>query len=241
MALQDASAVAPAFSPFHMEPAELDGLLDAHGAPAEIRTAMRCGCWAASSGQPDPGCDRCYPFGYVWDAPVTCRVYGPSRRGLRRYELAGTLDVGDAWFSLPTGMRPPHYSRIVLTASEITVDDTLTRGREDVIRFSRPVAVTRAHWSQRTSAPGVTPVTRTNVPLVLGTDLSVSGRRVTWIAETPPPGTRYVLQLRALAEYIVWEPQDRNEAGVALNYKFLCKRLDFLRHPAEGVEGMDTY
>jgi hypothetical protein len=227
-------AAAPqTFRPFHHEPAALDALLTAHGAPAALRLAMRCACWNPKTGQPDAGCKVCFPYGYVWDAAQALKVFGPSRRGMRKYEIEGTLEVGDAWFTFPVGIRPSHYSRLVLTASEVTVDDLLTKGTEDRIRWSRVVAAEAAHYTRRVPTTGH-PYEIELVPLVLDgamPDLAVVGNQITWLNLSIPDGTRYTLRLRVLAEYVIWDVQDRNEAGVVLPYRFLAKRLDFLLHP----------
>ena len=220
-----------AIDSFHFESGEFDELLTEHGTPALMRYAMRCGCWTVETGQADPACMTCRPYGYVWDAAIAMNVFGPNRRPTRRPDAVGTFDVGDAFFSLPTGQTPPHYSRFTLpTLSEIIVDDILTKGREDTIRFGTVSSVIQAHYSVRTPPTGY-PYTRANTPLVLGTDISVAGRDVTWLNGAIADGTRYTIQFKAHQEWVVWEPQDRNEGGKPMPFRYLCKRLDFLAHP----------
>jgi len=234
----------PTLAPFHFVPSDFDGMLSLHGTEAELRLAARCPCWNAQTGQPDPACMVCYPFGYVWDAPSTLKVFGPSRRGMRKYEMEGSLDVGDAWFTFPVGVKPPHYSRIVLTGSELVVDDYLTKGTEDRVRYSKVIQALSARYSTRDPSSGA-PYTRENVTLGVGIDIALDTnmRDVLWGEPDPPvpDGTRYVLRLSVRPEYIVWEPQDRNEGGEDMPYRYLCKRLDYFLHPRGTAQEEQSY
>jgi hypothetical protein len=237
MAITNPHRAYPSSDPIlHCESTLFDEVIAAHGSPAELRLARPCPCWLASTGQPDPACTACFPFGYLWTAPVTLTVWGPNRKPMRRYEAQGTYELGDAFFTFPTGIRPTHYSRLVLPLSTLAVTDILTKGHEDTIRYAHVLSVEGAEWSRRTPATGA-PYQRETVPLTIegrdvGTpDLRITGRTVTWLNSAIPDGTRYVVRCTTYAEYVVWEVQDRNEGGTVQPYRALCKRLDFLLHP----------
>jgi hypothetical protein len=219
-----------AFDDFHFSAPAFDGLIAAHGSPAELRLATRCACWRVDAGQPDPACMACYPFGYLWDPPMTVTVFGPGRRGLKRYEEEGAIEVGDSWFTFPSGLTPTHYSRLVLPSSRRIVDDLLTKGVEDTTRWSYVLGVQAAHYTRRVPPTGQ-PYTVEVVPLVPGTDFTMAGRTVQWSNPSVPDGTRYTLRLETHDEWVLFNEQDRNEAGVVMPYRWQCKKLDFLVHP----------
>ncbi len=222
------------FGELHFDPAEFDGMLAQNGSPADLRFAMRCACWDDQTGEPDPACMQCFPFGWVWEAPQTVNVFGPNRKPTRRVDAAGTYDIGDAFFTLPSGLEPPRMSRLTMTLSTLTVWDALLKNKEDVIRFPTVLGIDRAWHSTRTPPSGGQ-YGRSNLDLTFSgatPDITVTGRQVTWNpANTLPDGTPYVVRFKTYAEYLVWEQQERNEGGRVLPSRFLCKRLDYYLHP----------
>lgn len=229
------TTAALAFDDYHLESDEHDEAIDAHGITVELRAATRCACWSADTGQRDPACVACFPFGFLFEAPESLTVFGPSRRGLRRYEAEGSIDIGDAWFTLPTGKTPPHFSRLTLPQTRLRVDDILTKGTLDTIRFDTVLAVESAHYNVAVPRAG-DPDRYDNVPtpLVLtgpSPDLTIAGRQVTWLNPAIPDGTRYVVRFTTTTSYVLWDVHDRNEQGEILPSKYLAKRVDFLLHP----------
>jgi len=224
------------FDDFHLQPESFDALTRAHGTQAKFRLAMRCACWGAETGRPDPACTLCFPYGFLWDPEQDVIVFGPNRKPTRRPDAAGTFEVGDAFFTFPTGVKPTYFSRLVLPTSEILVDETLTKGSEDTIRFSHVLGVEKAHATRRNPSTGH-PYVNEIVPLALGTDFTLNDRTIVWPGGSAlATGTRYVLRLRTLEEYVVWEIQTRNENGRDLPWRCLCKRVDFLTHPKAPAE-----
>jgi hypothetical protein len=219
------------FSRFDLRPADLDALLDRAGTPCELRMAMPCGCGTDRMGDADPGCALCFPYGVVWDPPVTVKVFGPNRKPTFRVDTAGSYETGDAYFTFPTGVVPTFLSRLTLPLGVLTLTDQLIKGSQDVIRYPTVLVVDRAHWVQRVPPVG-SPYENVLVPLVLGTDVTVVGRKLVWPAGSPvPDGTTVAVRFSAMVEYGCWEPQDRNEGGNQLPYRVLCKRLDYYLHP----------
>lgn len=223
-----------AMAEFHFESAQFDAMLETHGTVALLRFATPCACWSDATGQPDPACRLCWPLGFLYDAPVELRVFGPNRRPTRRVDAAGEYEPSDAFFTFPTGVTPPYGSRFVLPTSQPLVHDRLLKGREDVFRYAHVSDVLAAHYIRRVSrvgAPGTYDNERVN--LVRGVDYAVdlATREVTWLTSAIPDGTRVVFRLRIAAEWVVWELQDRNEGGLEQPWRALCKRLDFLIHP----------
>ncbi len=230
MAVFEEEAAAATLDEYHFKAQEFDDLLRVNGSPVRLRMAMRCPCIDPKTGKADPACTNCFPYGVLWDDAVDARCFGPDRRSLRRPDAAGLYHEGDAFFTFPTGIVPTPFSRFLLPLSEITVDDVLVKGKEDTIRFAEVKAVEKALYSRRvppTGAPYVVDV----VPLELGADIEVNGRDVSWLTSDVPNGTTYVVRMRACVEYLVLEPQDRNENGLPLPYRYHCRRLDYLLHP----------
>jgi hypothetical protein len=220
------------FSDFHFAGAEFDGLLEQHGVrDAKLLIAMRCGCW--KDGLPDVGCKTCWPWGYVWIAPIDVALHGPSRKPLRRLEDIGMIEPGSAYFTFPTGVVPSFMSRIVLPQSILLADDALEKNVHDISRFTHVVGIEKAHYSVRVPPTG-DPYEVENVPLTFDgptPDITLSGNRIAWNNNAIPDGTPYIVLLRTFAEYLVWDVQDRSEDGKPMPYRALCKRLDFLKHP----------
>jgi hypothetical protein len=231
MASTDESGVA--LSEFHIDAGAMDALLAINGSPAELRIATPCACWDARTGQPDPGCMRCYPLGFIYDAPVTESVHGPNRRPRRRYNPEGELDEGEVTFTFRRGVVPTFGTRIAMLNATVVVTDTLTKGVEDTIRWSHVLAVEAGHYTRRVPPTGPDYDVET-VPLVLAgptPDLVVVGRDITWVNVSIPDGTRYSLRFRTRPEYVAWEVRDRTEGGQVMPYLATAKRLDFLLHP----------
>jgi hypothetical protein len=240
MAVADPSFYSVPFGEFHLRPKDFDALLRRSGSPCELRYAMPCACGSTRLGEPDPACMVCFPYGQVWDAPRTVYVFGPARKPTFRVDTPGSYETGDAYFTFPTGIVPPFFSRITLPLSVLTLTDQLVKGSEDVIRYPMPLVVDKAHWSRRVPPSGHPYVTEL-MPLVLGTDVVVDGRRFVWPPDSPvPDGTIVTVRFTARVEYAVWEAHDRNEGGNQLPYRAICKRLDYYLHP-RGPEPQASY
>ena len=241
MAVTNPAAMGIPFGEFHLRPPDFDDLLRRSGSPAELRFAMPCACGTSRMGEPDPACLVCFPYGVVWDAPQTLKCFGPNRKPTFRVDTAGSYEIGDAYFTFPTGIVPPFLSRITLPLSVLTLTDQLVKGTEDGIRYPTVLAVEKAHYTRRNPPTGHPYVTEI-VPLTLGTDVTVDGRRLVWPPASPvPDGTLVSVRFAARVEYGVWEPHDRNEGGNQLPYRFLCKRLDYYLHPRGPAEPQASY
>lgn len=221
-----------------LDPQRFDDLLTRLGVDVTYRPATRCACYEAKTGAPDPACTLCFPYGVVWGAPQSLRVFGPNRKPTRRPDMQGVYEASDVFFSFPTGFTPTYGARLTLP-TKLTVDDTLTRGKEDRVRY--PTAETLlAAWYVQRNPPTGSPYVNERVELVVDTDVTFDAAtgRVTIVNPTvPPAGTRFMVQVRARTEYFVWETQDRASGGVDMPYRALCKRLDYFLHP-RGAEAV---
>lgn len=225
------------FDAFHFDSDEFDEeLLNEHGSPAEFRMATRCACWLKETGQPDPACRLCWPLGFVYDAPEVIQAFGPNRRPTRRFDAAGSYDASDAFFTLPTRIIPSFGSRITLPLSEIIVDDILTKGSEDITRYYRVLELQQAHYVVRVPPTGHPYQNERRALVFQGVNphITLIDRTIVWNPATTasiPDGTRYVVRLKVLVEYLCWEFQERNENGLPLPGRCLGKRVDYLHHP----------
>lgn len=212
-----------------------DDLIDRLGMDVDYREATRCACYRFQSGVPDPACTLCFGIGILWDEPITIRCFGPNRKPTRRPDLVGQYEVGDVFFTFKTGFIPNEGGRITLPNSPILTDDILTRGKEDRVIYPHPRNLESAFYVVRNPPTG-SPYVNVKIDLKPGVDifLDESNGRVTYAdPDTPPPGTRVLVQFAALTEYIVSEPQDRISGNQLMPYRVLCKRYTSWLHPRQ--------
>lgn len=223
------------FDDYHLVPEEYDALKRANGTRALVSFATLCPCWNLDTGSRDPACKLCFPLGRLYDAPVEAWVHGPNRRIMRQVTAEGSFDSAEVFFTLPSTMRAPDGTRILLPDALETVSDILCKGREDVIRFAQVVALEQAVRVVRNPPTGH-PYENELVPLEDGVDFTLDGRTVVWPGGSPvPDGARYTLRLTVRPEYVVWgEPRTRVENGRQLPSQYQTKRYEFLLHPKSG-------
>ena len=226
------SSEAVEFDDFHFDANAFNALLRANGTRALLRFATICGCHKADTGTRDASCTLCYPTGWILDAEEEVWVHGPSRKPARQFTEQGVVDTGEVFFTLPSTKQAPVGSHIILPDAVERVSDLLTKGSEDMIRFAHIERVERAHRIVRTPPTG-SPYTNELVTLEEGVDFTIEdGRRIVWPSNSPVPnGARYAVRLLVQSEYVVWEVQSRVENGVAMPYRYACKRYDSLLHP----------
>lgn len=221
------------FAPYHFNATSFDKQVEDHGSLALLRIATPCPCWDSKTGRADPACKVCFPFEYLWDPPKSVKVIGPNRAQVRHLQPTGTYNDNEATFDFKTDCIPPHKSRFSIPSSVITVSDVLTKGKEDIIRYSSCLDVESVRYATRVPPTGH-PYVVTPISLAfsgVSPDLTFDGRHVTWHNNAIPDGTRYTVRFRAFAEWVVWTPQDRSENDAMMPYRFKCKQLDFLLHP----------
>lgn len=224
---------------FHFHAPEFDALIASHGISAKLRMASPCACWGKNTGAADPACKVCFPFGYIYDTAVDIQVSAPHRKDVKHYEQVGSFSTGTVFFTFKSGIVPSQGSRIIIQKSTVSVADILTKGEHDITRFSTPVKLLAAHYSNKVADVGGRTYTRVTVPLSFSgasPDFTFAGRRVTWINNAIPNGTRYTLLFLARTEYIVIEMQDRSENDVDMPYRGLCQRVEYYKHPTSEAD-----
>jgi len=216
-----------------LDPARFDALIDRLGMRIEYRPATRCACYRFQSGVPDPGCTICFALGLVWGQPESINVFGPNRKPTRRPDLTGLYEVGDVFFTFKSGFIPTEGARITLPNTKLVVDDILTRGKEDRLIYPTGHNLTAA-WYVVRNPPTGDPYVNVKVDLVPDVDIVLDPvtHRVTYAAaDRPPPGTRVLVQIDTLTEYVVSEVQDRIAGDTLQPYRALCKRYQSWLHP----------
>jgi hypothetical protein len=216
-----------------LDPAKFDALIGNYGMQVAYRSATRCACYRFPSGQPDPGCTICFALGLVWGDPESIMVYGPNRKPTRRVDLPGQYEIGDVFFTFQSGFLPNEGARITLPNSPLIVDDILTCGKEDRIIYSTAFNLSAA-WYVVRDPPTGDPYVNVRVDLTPDVDvfLDPDTKRVTYAdPSNPPVGTRVLIQVNTLTEYIVSEVQDRYSGSALMPYRALCKRYDYYLHP----------
>src|SRR5215471_4032249 len=215
------------------DPLKFDALIANLGIDVQYRPAMRCACYREASVLPDPACTLCFPYGVVWSDPVSIVAFGPNRRPTRRPDLTGVYEASDVFFTFQTGFTPTYGSRLTLPDTTLIVDDTLTRGKSDVVRYPTCQKLLAAWYTQRNPPTG-DPYVNEKVNLTPDVDVALdpaTGAITFTNPNVPAAGTRYVVQVQARSQYFVWEVQDRAAGGTVMPYRALCKRLDYFLHP----------
>lgn len=216
-----------------LDPGRFDDLIDRLGMQVLYRPATRCACYRFESGVPDPACTICFALGLVWTEPETIMVFGPNRKPTRRPDMIGEYEVGDVFFTFKSGFIPTDGARLTLPNSPLVIDDILTRGKEDRVMYPTAHNLTLAWYVERDPPTGF-PYVNVRRDLVPGTDVFLDPvtKRVTYASpDRPPDGTRVLVQIDTLTEYIVAEPQDRISGNVLMPYRVLCKRYQSWLHP----------
>jgi hypothetical protein len=212
---------------------KFDALIARHGMAVKYRHGQRCACYRYQSGVPDPGCTLCFAIGIVWDAPLDILVFGPNRKPTRRIDMIGQYEVGDVFFTFQTGFEPADGARITVPNTALLTDDILTRGKEDRVIYPTAHNLSSAWYVVRTPPTG-DPYENVRVNLTPGVDIFMdeNTKRVTYAdPNIPPVGTRVLVQVETLTEYIVSEVQDRYGSGTLQPYRALCKRYTSWLHP----------
>lgn len=235
MAITNSAAAAPSLSNAQLSVAAFDNLIRSHGMPAQLRQARKCPCWRLDSGQADPACTLCRPYGVLWDDPIDTIVLSTNRRPRRQQADDGTFEAGDTPFTFLSGVVPTVMARLTLSSAELLVDDLLTKGKEDTIRYSTVLGVERADYTVRNPPTGE-PYENQLVSLRIegitaSPDIRVTGREVTWLNGAIADGTRYVIRFRTHPEFALWEVRERHEGTTKLPYVATAKRIEYLIHP----------
>lgn len=226
----------------HLNPQDFNAEIAAHGLNVTLKRGIQCPCLKKESGQPDPGCTACEGWGYVWDAGVPVQTFGPNRQINRLFEEPGSIDLGDAYFTFPSETFVSHMDRMVLGDEIIIYSELFTKGEVNTLtgatreksRFTKILTpVERAIWSKRAPSTGH-PYTTGLIELTENVDFGIiNGNQVSWLGGGDPPdeGARYSIRFKTWAEYFIWAPRGRAEGSTRQPYRYLCKRLDFIRGP----------
>lgn len=231
----------------HIDPQELEDVIETHGTGCEYRPAVRCPCLRVESGTPRVNCRHCKGLGWVYPkdrrGPTVALVR--EREPRTQDEVAGEATTGNVTVTFPLGVVPARGDMLLPDGEEHAVQQTLRRPAVQVsaaelrsrrtVPDQRPVALKAA--AERLLYPDVKRIeavtwidaddelreAREGVHYVLRGDL------VEWVGDVGPArGAAYSVRYIAPAAYILdlGAPVFRSESGQVAPYRAMARRLD---------------
>ena len=238
------------FPAFHINPTELDELIEMHGIGATIRRAVVCPCKRPESGRARIGCPHCRGLGYAYPDDLTFDIIAfVLSRGPRREIIhAGEIVTGQAWCSFPSGYIPAAGDQILPVGEFHVVQEVIHRAFQPVdggavynrapmpeerpprpraptadrLLYDTIEAVERVAWIESEGS-------RSHLIVGGASDFIIEGNEIRWRAgRGPRPGAGVSVRYKAPAAYMLHagEPIFRAEGGQALPYRAQAIRLD---------------
>lgn len=237
------------FPGFHINPMEINDLIETHGIGAELRVALvnpnqRIETHVARTNGYGKGLPWVYPAKMRQSVVVVIQNRGPKKELV----MAGEITTGQAWALFPSGIHPAdgdlllpdgeeHVVQETLTRLENQIDDSKLRGRafSDKVRpppkskprpekllYPDPCCIDVVAWTNETDDG---PCYGTD-----GLDYKLGGDgEIVWRAgRGPAAGKQYTVKYRAPAAYICSPaaPIFRSEGGRGMPYRCQINRLD---------------
>jgi len=236
------------FPLIHVDPAELDDLIEQHGQSAELRRGIKCPCLRLETGLPAIGCPSCFGRGYLHPQkhrePIVVLLQNRSNK--REDQAAGQLIHGDAQATFPRPIIAAPGDMILPDNETHIVQEVIYRAHQQLsgsdIRFRDSIGDYRvpeqSPTPDRLKYPRVSEVeavfyeqagTRAILEAVEGVEYTRTGQRIEWREGCgPSPARGYTVRYRAPAAYVVeYDPgMFRAEAGTAYPYRCSVSRLD---------------
>ncbi len=239
------------FSEFHINPQELNDLVEMHGVGAELRQSVLCPCQRVETGMARGVCPHCK--GLTWTYPEAQRepvmVLLSGRKPTIKNEASGWVREGSQSATWPLGYHPKRGDIVLPDCEEHIVDQIIHRASHQV--SSKTLRDRETSFGMQ-SIPAKSQVDRILyddariesvywispysggpkeklVEAKEGRDFRMSGDRIIWLGDTGPrPGDGYSVRYSAPAAYVVLltEPVFRSEGGVPFPYRSDVERLD---------------
>lgn len=238
--------------PYHLEVAELDGVIVQTGQPCELRRGLRCPCQPESALGARPSCESCGGLGFLYPAEhrePEIRILISGRNESATPEVAGFWQKGRVQLTFPSRIIPsygdlilpqntPHVVQERIQHRRRAIDPrTLAAAQED--RLFTPPPQTLA--DDRLLYPDVEAVEAIAWTLAdqtvrmgtLGVDFDLVGNRIRWRPNRgPEAGAMVSIRYRAPAAYLVQgDVAPRTENGARLPYRCSGIALDRLGTP----------
>lgn len=218
----------------HLNPADFDGEIRAHGAAATWRRARLCPCIEETTGHRSLDCLLCED-GVLWDAGEPVRILSMNRVRDDVYDVTGQRLAGMVSLTFSTGISPGHLDRIELLSAVMPVNN------ERHVR-----GATRKPGGPSTERLRIYPalsiefceaiVAGVLTPYAFWTDFVVEadGTIVWQPGRGPADGVAYTMRYTVRPTFLCWSPQSRDEGGQRMPYKCRAQRYDFFGRKAVG-------
>lgn len=238
--------------PYHLEVAELDGVIDQAGHPCELRRAVTCPCQRGDTVLPGTGCEDCRGLGWVYpetlrEGPIRILVSG--RNESAQPEPAGSHSEGRVSLTFPSRITPG-FGDLVLPENTVhLVHETRVHAARAVNPYTLPSSLESTLFQPPEVRPAEDRLLYPDIEaieallwkndqgdLVLGReglDYELQQDRIRWRpGRGPRAGTSYSVRYRAPAAYIVQgEVAPRTEGGSRLPYRCSGLKLERLGRP----------
>jgi hypothetical protein len=240
------------FPAMHIDPTELNDVIETRGIGAELRRGVLCPCIRIDTNSPRSGCEACKGIGYVYPSNLreSIIVLLLSRDSKQRDLAAGRMYQGGATALFPTGLLPARGDLLLPDGEEHVVQQVLYRQIQQldpgVLKGRRgtpeELAPADGPLLERLLYPDageievvfyVTQPANPTKPLVEcfeGTDYVREDDRLVWRpGRGPAPARGYTVRYRAAACYILGDaaPAFRSEGGGGVYpYRVHVERLD---------------
>jgi hypothetical protein len=237
------------FPGFHIDPMEINDLIEAHGIGAELRVALtnpnqRIETHVARTNGYGRGLPFVYPL--AMRKPIVCVIQ--NRGPKRELVMAGDVTTGQAWALFPIGIHPAdgdlilpdgeeHIVQETITRLENQIDDTKLRGRLYSDRVKPPPKSKprpeRLLYPDPCCIDALVWTNATDTGLCYGREgfdytINANGE-ILWVeGHGPAAGLQYTVKYRAPAAYVCSPaaPIFRSEGGRAMPYRCQVQRLD---------------
>jgi hypothetical protein len=236
------------FAALHIDPIEINDLIEIHGVGAELRKAVANPNQRIETHAPRTnGYGRGLSWVYPLDQRLPIIVVLQNRSPKRELVMAGEVTTGQAWALFPIGIHPAEGDLVLPDGEEHVVSETLTRLEQQIDN-----AKLRARlWDDRTTpAPkikarperllypevccleGIWWVNEADDGLCQATegiDYRLKGNVVAWEpGRGPEAGKAYTVRYRAPAAYVcsAAAPIFRAEGGRGMPFRCQVQRLD---------------
>lgn len=234
---------------YHHEPAEIDGVIDQHGLPCEVRRVIPCPCARPDHGGSFPSsCPDCAGTGRYYPEQLRARmqvlVVGASLTG--QQGDAGGRQMGRVGMTFPTAWTPRAGDMVLPEGQRYSVTEQLRRAALD----ADPRDLPGDGFDEQATPPELLPALEQlkhheSVELEAitwrgadkrallgreGLDFELSpGGRITWrTLRGPAPGAVFSVRYSAPVAYVVGvDISPRSDAGIRLPFKVSGLRLDF--------------
>ena len=159
--------------------------------------ASLCPCKVKRTGGADTQCPICRGNSIIWAIPIGCRVSLQSMKTNRDFAMFTAWEKGDIMVTLISdsdAYDAGEFDRFTLMDSKLRLDQVLTRGSSDTIKYSSVVGIDEA-W-------GI--VNGLRVDLTQGVDFTLTNNLITWLTNVLPIGNQYSLMYVAHPQYYVY-------------------------------------